>query len=64
MAICDEECYDTYYGLLAELDKLVKLLTDNTRQLGDVVTMCLHDAHQGAIRACEDYLPGVRNGER
>ncbi|KAF4703220.1 hypothetical protein FOZ63_001102, partial [Perkinsus olseni] len=62
MGLCDEECYETYYGLLAELDKLVKLLTNDTRQLSDVVNLCLHDAHQGAIRACEDYLPGIRNG--
>ncbi|KAF4735552.1 hypothetical protein FOZ63_032612, partial [Perkinsus olseni] len=60
LALCDEECYETYHNLLAELDKLVKVLTDDARQLSDIVNLCLHDAHQGAIRACEDYLPGVK----
>ncbi|KAF4724767.1 hypothetical protein FOZ63_016904, partial [Perkinsus olseni] len=28
----------------------------------DVVNFCVHDAHQGALSACRDKLPGVRNG--
>ncbi|KAF4677850.1 hypothetical protein FOZ60_017149, partial [Perkinsus olseni] len=62
MAIIDKECYDIYYCLLDHLDTLIKALTNGEKTLADVVNFCVHDAHQGALRACEDRLPGIRNG--
>ncbi|KAF4650751.1 hypothetical protein FOL47_000879, partial [Perkinsus chesapeaki] len=61
MAIIDEECYEIYYHLLEHLDLLVQALTDGEKTLSDVINLCVHDAHQGALRACKTYLPGVRN---
>ncbi|KAF4749297.1 hypothetical protein FOZ62_013479, partial [Perkinsus olseni] len=62
MAIIDEECYEVYYNLLKHLDLLVRALTEGDKTLKDVVRLCVHDAHQGALEACKDYLPSFRNG--
>ncbi|KAF4652155.1 hypothetical protein FOL47_011238, partial [Perkinsus chesapeaki] len=61
LAIIDEECQAAYEHLLDELDKLVQFFTDGQRELRNCVNLCVHDAHQGAIRACQTYLPGIRN---
>ncbi|KAF4656584.1 hypothetical protein FOZ61_006786 [Perkinsus olseni] len=47
----DEECQSAYEHLLVELDNLSN----------DSTSLCVHDAHQGALRACEALLPGKRN---
>ncbi|KAF4689779.1 hypothetical protein FOZ60_001130 [Perkinsus olseni] len=61
LAIIDEECQSAYEHLLAELDNLVRFFTDGERGLNDSTSLCVHDAHQGALRACEALLPGKRN---
>ncbi|KAF4749199.1 hypothetical protein FOZ63_002628, partial [Perkinsus olseni] len=61
MAIINEECYDVYYHLLVHLDTLVKALTLGESTLQSVVNLCVHDAHQGALKACREVLPNVRN---
>lgn len=62
MAIINEECYEVYHHLITHLDMLVRALTSGERGLSDVVNLCVHDAHQGAIKACNELLPDVRNG--
>ncbi|EER03287.1 hypothetical protein Pmar_PMAR000524 [Perkinsus marinus ATCC 50983] len=61
MAIINEECYDVYHHLLAHLDTLVRALTLGEKTIEDVVNLCVHDAHQGALKACREVLPNVRN---
>ncbi|KAF4740725.1 hypothetical protein FOZ62_021836, partial [Perkinsus olseni] len=61
LAIIDEECQSAYEHLLVELDNLVRFFTDGERGLNDSTSLCVHDAHQGALRACEALLPGKRN---
>ncbi|KAF4739978.1 hypothetical protein FOZ63_027107, partial [Perkinsus olseni] len=61
-AIIDEESADVYRFMLEKLDLLVRVLTSGDRDLRDVVNFCVHDAHQGALSACREKLPGVRNG--
>ncbi|KAF4649471.1 hypothetical protein FOZ61_001291, partial [Perkinsus olseni] len=61
MAIINEECYDVYHHLLLHLDTLVKALTRGEKSIQSVVSLCVHDAHQGALKACHEVLPNVRN---
>ncbi|KAF4681019.1 hypothetical protein FOZ60_012711 [Perkinsus olseni] len=60
MAIVDEECYEIYLRLLELLNMLIESLTAGERSLKDVVNLCVHDAHQGALKACKEYLPDVK----
>ncbi|KAF4721873.1 hypothetical protein FOZ62_025953 [Perkinsus olseni] len=61
-AIVAEETAAVYDFILKKLDELVNALSDSDNALEDVINLCVHDAHQGAISACEENLPGVRNG--
>lgn len=64
MGIIDVECYEVYSQLLEKLGDLVDFFTSGNKSLSDVVNLCVHDAHQGALKACKRKIPDVRNGSK
>ncbi|KAF4678542.1 hypothetical protein FOZ60_016427 [Perkinsus olseni] len=60
-AIVPEESAGVYDFMLGKLNELMITLSGNRSSLADVVNLCVHDAHQGAISACKGRLPDVRN---
>ncbi|KAF4728387.1 hypothetical protein FOZ62_026126 [Perkinsus olseni] len=60
-AFAAEEAEEVYTFMLRELDGIVHRLTRGQKELGDLVALCVHDAHRGAIAACEKVLPEARN---
>ncbi|KAF4677209.1 hypothetical protein FOL47_002772 [Perkinsus chesapeaki] len=60
-AIVPEESAAVYSFMLEKLDELVQALSSDEKTLSDVINLCVHDAHLGAISACEEKLPEIRN---
>ncbi|KAF4699577.1 hypothetical protein FOZ62_014303, partial [Perkinsus olseni] len=60
-SIAAEESAAVYDFMLGKLDELVKTLSANRKSLVDVATLCVHDAHQGAISASRCFYHFSKN---